>query len=332
MMEVTMHNASKQGDDNVGAMSADASRNPGSELHPDLQTLLKFYQEARANPPESMLHRPGLIGSPSFFGIAELQRHLANPLIQPNMIDMAFQGKKVPLEPACFYKTVQQKKLFFMDKRFIEEYLARGASVLLEGLDLLDPGINAFAARLDAGFSCALTNAEAFFSQQANEVYGGHLDTDDVLVIQLSGEKKWRLYNRQAPRMVNLVDLSPAQMGRQVAEFVLKPGDALYVRSGVPHKCETPGSHSLHISFDLCDRIPNINQTLEAGLARYREDCAPPYTPVAEVASRFAGLLQSDAFKAEMAQRTEALSRDAKVFRENIGNASQQGYLHRFMK
>ncbi len=327
-----MHNALKQGDRDSGAAGVDTPKGAAASLHPDLQKLLEFYQEARANPPESLLHRPGLLASPRFFGTADLQRHLGNPLIQPNMIDLAYQGKKIGLEPACFYKFVQQKKLLFVDKRFIEDYLRRGASILLEGLDLLDPGINAFAAALDAGFPCSLANAEAFFSQRANEVYGGHMDSDDVLVIQLSGEKKWRLYNRQAPRMVDLVDLSPAQMGRQVAEFVLKPGDALYVRSGVPHKCETPGSHSLHISFDLCDRIPNINQTLEAALSHYRAQCAPPYTAASDVAQTFGSLLQSDAFKAEMAQRTEALRRDANVFRENIGHATGMAYLDRYIK
>lgn len=327
-----MHNALKQDQHSAGASGAHLPVALPAVLHPDLQKLLEFYQEARAHPPEILLHRPGLITSPTFFGMADLQRHLSNPLIQPNMIDLAFQGKKVPLDPACFYKFVQQKKLFFMDKRFIEDYLSRGASVLLEGLDLLDPGINAFAAALDAGFPCALVNAEAFFSQHTSEVYGGHLDTDDVLVIQLSGEKKWRLYNRQNPRTVNLVDLTPAQMGRQIAEYVLRPGDALYVRSGVPHKCETPGSHSLHISFDLCDRIPNIDQMIELGLSHYRQDCAPPYTSAADVAQGFASLLQSESFKAEVAQRTEALRREVQVFRDSIGNASRRGYLERYVK
>jgi hypothetical protein len=327
-----MHNAIPGGPLSATSSAAVPAPAAGKVLHPDLQKLLQFYQEARANPPQDMLHRPGLISNPSFFGIADLQRHLANPLLPPSMVDLAFQGKKVPLDPACKFKFVQQKKLFFMDKRFIDDYLSRGASVLLEGLDLLDPGINAFAAALDAGFPCALINAEAFFSQHANEVYGGHLDTDDVLVIQLSGEKKWRVYERQRPRMVDLVDLNPAQMGRQIAEFVMRAGDALYLRSGVPHKCETPGSHSLHISIDLCDRIPNINQTLEAGLARYRQDCAPPYTPAADVAKGFAALLQSEGFQAEMAQRTEAMRREAQAFRESIGNASRQDYLHRFLK
>ncbi len=324
-----MQTALEQGDGNSGSAR---TRQAGLSLHPDLQKLVEFYQEARANPPEALLHRPGLLSSPSFFGVADLQRHLGNPLIHPTMVDLVFQGKKVGLDPACFYKFVQQKKLFFMDKRFIDDYLSRGASVLLEGLDILDPGINAFAAALDAGFPCALVNAEAFFSQQASEVYGGHLDSDDVLVIQLSGAKKWRLYNRQAPRMVDLVDLTPAQMGRQVAEFVLKPGDALYVRSGVPHKCETPGGHSLHISFDLCDRIPNVNQTLDAALSHYRAHCEPPYTSAADVAHTFGTLLQSDAFKAEMAQRTEVMRREAGVFRDNIGHSTGLPSLDRYIK
>jgi hypothetical protein len=299
-------------------------------LHPDLARLLEFYREARAHPPEALLHRAGVIPEPGFFTVASLQRHLNNPLLHPKMIDLVHQGRKIPLDQACFYKVVQTKQLFFMDKRFIEEYLQRGASILLEGLDLLDPEINAFAAALDAGLPCALVNAVAFFSQRANELYRGHIDTDDVLVIQLSGEKKWRLYAKQAPRRVNLNELTPEQMGTQIAEITMRPGDAMYVRCGVPHICETPASHSLHISFDLCDRVPNAQQICEMGLARYQEACRDPYTPADEVAKTFASLLQSEAFQAELNRRADGMLGEARVFREHIGGASRIDYLSRF--
>ena len=80
-----------------------------------------------------------------------------------------------------------------MDKRVLDGYLAQGASVVLEGLDILDAGINAFLAGLDAGFPLAFANCVAFFSQRGNEAYRGHFDADDVLVIHIAGEKRWRL-------------------------------------------------------------------------------------------------------------------------------------------
>ena len=77
--------------------------------------------------------------------------------------------------------------------------------------------------------------------KKGSEAYRGHFDTDDVLVIHLAGERKWRVHERQAPPRVDMSEMTPAQMGLLHAEFVLRPGDALYLRSGTPHRVETSG-------------------------------------------------------------------------------------------
>ena len=301
-----------------------------ASLHPDLNRLLEFYREQRASPPQAYAHRAGVAPNPSFFSVASLQRHLNNPLLHPDWLALIARGQQVPLESTYMYKVVQQKQLAFMDKSVIDEQLRRGASLVLEGLDILDADINAFAAGLDAGLPCSLVNAVAFFSQRGNEAYRGHLDTDDVLVIQVSGEKRWRLFARHSPRRTNMYDLSPEQMGKQIAEIVTRPGDALYMRSCVPHICDTLGSHSLHLSFDLADRTPPIDHTLLAGVERYLQDCADSYTPVPGVLDRFAALVLSPAFKAEMVKRTEQRRAEAVAFRARIGTATRVSALDRF--
>jgi len=299
-------------------------------LHPELATLLGFLREARADSAGPFRHRAGLIPNPTFFSVASLQRHLNNPLLHPDWAALVYRGQVVPLQQACFYKIVQTKKLLFIDKRFLDDYLARGASVVLEGLDLLDPAINAFLAQVDAALPCALANAVAFFSQRENEAYRGHIDQDDVLVIHVAGEKKWRLFAQQPSRQVNMNELTPEQMGRQIAEITMRPGDALYMRSCTPHICETPGSHSLHLSFDLADRTPTIESQLETALGRYRQASCNSYTPAGDVAQAFASILTSEEFAAEARRRTEALRTEARAFRDRIGGASGVRSLSRF--
>jgi len=292
-------------------------------LHPELQCLLDFYREQRANPPEAFAHRAGVVPKPSFFSVAVFQQLLNNPLLHPDWLEVASRGQKVPLEATYMFKIVQQKRLAFMDKSIIDEHLRRGAAVVLEGLDILDPQINAFAAGLDAQLPCSLVNAVAFFSQSNNEAYRGHLDTDDVLVVQIAGEKRWRIFARQPSRRTNMYNLPLEQMGRQLADFVLRPGDAIYLRTCTPHLCDTPGRFSLHLSFDLADRIPPIDQMLVAGVERYMEACADSYTPAPAVLDRFAAVLASPAFKAEMVRRTEQRRGEANAFRSRIGNATR---------
>ena len=64
---------------------------------------------------------------------------------------------------------------------------------VLEGLDILEPDINAFAASLDRAHAATFCNATAFYLQYGNEAYRGHLDTDDVLVIHVAGESVRRI-------------------------------------------------------------------------------------------------------------------------------------------
>jgi hypothetical protein len=304
---------------------------PGTTpLHPELEMLLEFLREARADSTGPFWHRAGLIPNPTFFSVASLQRHLNNPLLHPDWAALVYRGQVIPLQQACFYKIVQAKKLLFIDKRFLDDYLARGASVVLEGLDLLDPAINAFLAQVDAALPCALANAVAFFSQRGSEAYRGHVDQDDVLVIHVAGEKTWRLFAQQPPRRVNMNELTPEQMGRQIAEITLRPGDALYMRSCTPHICETPGSHSLHLSFDLADRTPTIESQLDAALGRYRQASCSSYSPAGDVAQAFASILTSEEFAAEAKRRTEALRTEARAFRDRIGGASGVRSLSRF--
>lgn len=299
-------------------------------LHPDLERLLAFLRAARADPPETFRHGPGVAPNPSFFSVESLQQHLNNPLLHPDWVALVFRGQVIPLQQACFYKIVQTKKLLFIDKRPMDDYLARGASVVLEGLDVLDPAINAFLAQVDATLPCALANGVAFFSQRENEAYRGHIDQDDVLVIHVCGEKKWRLFSLQPPRKVNMNELTPEQMGQQIAELTMRPGDALYMRSGIPHVCETTGSHSLHLSFDLADRTPTIESQIETALDRYRQASCASYTPADDVAKAFASILESGEFAADAARRTEALRTGARAFRERIGSASAIRSLSRF--
>jgi ribosomal protein L16 Arg81 hydroxylase len=82
-----------------------------------------------------------------------------------------------------------------------------------------------------------LSNCVAFFTQRENEAYGGHCDTDDVLVFQLEGRKTWQLFEAQQRRYLGVDDQSAEQLGPVKKEITMRPGDAMYVRAGVPHLC-----------------------------------------------------------------------------------------------
>jgi ribosomal protein L16 Arg81 hydroxylase len=260
-----------------------------------------------------------------------LQQHLNNPLLSLDWLQVTLKGQVVDLEGECLWKLVQRKKLMFIDKRKVQTAVQQGAAVVLEGLDILDPGINQLLAELEKLLPCALTNAEAFFSQRGNEAYTGHRDSDDVLVIQISGRKHWYLHRPQQRRYFGNAGLSKDQMGPVLAEIDMNPGDALYVRGGVPHRCTTPGDHSLHISIDLSDRTPNIEQITQLANEFYNHGSAAPNVPTGAVLDHYIELLQKPDLRSRLDAATQHTRGEAVKFRQRIGNSAGISALGKFI-
>ncbi len=291
------------------------------ELSPQLRQLRDFYYKTALKLPleQSMAHAPGLIDKPTFFTLEHLKQQLNNPLLMPGWFTLFWQGKQVDCKPALAHKVIQTAEVQFLNKAIIEEYLAHGASLVLEGLDILDAGINAMCGAIDTPHECVFSNAVAFFSQKANEAYRGHFDTDDVLVIQLAGSKKWRIHERQAPRRVGGSEMTSAQMGPLQAELTLRAGDALYLRSGTPHAVETPGDYSLHIAFDICDRNVNAETALHLLIQEYDKDATWAYTPTTGVVDKLVSLARTPSYHARLAELQAQQQANYKRARTAIG-------------
>lgn len=279
------------------------------ELSPVLRRIRDFYfKEALAAPPDvTHVHRPGVAADQQLFSLEHLRRHLNNPLLDVNYLNFFQAGKSVDLAEARLYKVVQRRKIEFVDRRVLQQHLAQGAACVLEGLDILETQVNELAAVLDRGHAATFSNATAFFSQRGNEAYRGHLDTDDVLVIHIAGEKRWRLYRRQPPRRVNLNEMTDAQMGPLDTQIVMRPGDVLYLRSFTPHRVDTLTPCSLHVSFDLCDRQPNVEMALQLLLQHYDRDASPPLAPPHATLDKLFTLSRTAQYGTELA---EMLARD----------------------
>jgi len=280
--------------------------------------LTAFLYQAMSKPEAAFTHQRNLVEPASYFSKNRLEELLSNPLLGPNWLQVSVKGKPLVIDEDNLWKVVQGKKLFFLDKKRITEAIAQGASIVLEGVDILDTHINSVCAEIDAQLPCALANCEAFYSQLGNEAYFGHRDSDDVLVIQIGGRKKWRIYQPQQRSYRGNSPLTEVQMGPLLAEVLMEPGDVLFVRAGVPHRCITPSSESLHLSFDLCDRTPNIEQITHAANQIYAESLAPMHTPATEVVLRYIDGLKSESFSRHLDTATREIREQIVQFRGRI--------------
>ncbi len=288
-----------------------------------LKSLKDFLGNSLQSDSPFVVHRE-LIQPSDVFSRQRLAELIGNPLLSPEWLQVVHQGQAVDLSQDYFWKLVQKRQLKFLDKSRLKAALDAKASLVLEGVDILDPNLHELVEVLDNLLPCALVHCDAFWSRGGvggNEAYGGHRDSDDVLVIQISGTKKWRIHEPQQRRYVGNSPLSEEQMGPLLLETVLNPGDVLYVRAGTPHRCNTPGDHSLHLSFDLNDRTPNIEQITHAANSIFKHALAPCHAPPTEVVTGYKKILDSDDFLSSLSRATEDFREEAKAFRRKIRGA-----------
>ena len=93
--------------------------------------------------------------------------------------------------------------------------------------------------------------------------FAPHSDCHDIFVLQIEGEKTWKVYNPQPGKKLNTRPLevgkvqdgapvlkAPEDTGEPIVDTTLRPGDALYVPRGFVHEAFTQtDSGSLHLTF-----------------------------------------------------------------------------------
>ncbi len=123
---------------------------------------------------------------------------------------------------------------------------------MVDAIDEIHPPIRAAAEALER-FIGTPAQANLYASWTEQEGFGRHWDDHDVVVVQQYGAKRWRLWapTRLAPTFRD-VESPEEPEGEPVADFVLHPGDVLYLPRGWWHSVTADqGTESLHLTFGL---------------------------------------------------------------------------------
>lgn len=172
--------------------------------------------------------------------------------------------------------------------------LRDGASLVLDSVEKIHPPVGVAAEGLER-FLGTSVQVNAYASWTEREGFGLHWDDHDVVVVQVHGSKRWRLYGstREAPTFRD-VETPEKPEGDPVADIVLTPGDVLYLPRGWWHAVTADqGTESLHLTFGLvshtgADLLHWVVDQLRSGLA-LRKDIP-----------RFASLPDQSDFLAEL--------------------------------
>ncbi|MGY1711636.1 cupin domain-containing protein [Geodermatophilus sp. SYSU D00758] len=134
---------------------------------------------------------------------------------------------------------------------------AEGSTVVLQGLHRLWPPLIEFADQLAADLGHP-TQVNAYVTPPSSRGFSPHYDVHDVFVLQVAGEKHWRIHEpvladplRTQPWNERAADVAAAAERAPVIDAVLRPGDALYLPRGYLHSAEALGRISAHLTVGV---------------------------------------------------------------------------------
>jgi ribosomal protein L16 Arg81 hydroxylase len=166
----------------------------------------------------------------------------------------------VPPQAYCRQRVDRSgQRQFVPDPQMVQQHLARGASMVLNEIETLVPGILAIINAFTDGLG-AKSSANAYISQQNHQAFDTHYDKTDVFALQVYGQKRWRVYEGQldAPvihaRFAGMPkDMVQRQRGKVQREFVMNTGDLLYLPRGRFHDALATDGPSIHLSFAVSE-------------------------------------------------------------------------------
>lgn len=136
----------------------------------------------------------------------------------------------------------------------VNQLHADGATVILSGLQERLPQLGRYCRALEAAMS-ARVQTNIYMTPGGNQGFNPHYDAHDVLVLQISGTKEWRIFG--TPVELPLGDQRferGMDVGEEVDRFVLEPGDTVYIPRGMAHDAVATDETSLHITTGLMFR------------------------------------------------------------------------------
>jgi hypothetical protein len=143
----------------------------------------------------------------------------------------------------------------------VRDWLRRGASMVLNDIDQLTPGLSAVAGALERGLG-GKVQANLYCSWKAHPGFGSHFDTHEVFALHIAGEKTWRIYQRHFEDPVNHPsfksfgqEFHDRHRGALTMEVAMRPGDLLYIPRGWYHDALATSAASLHVAFGLTTAI-----------------------------------------------------------------------------
>ncbi|KRE40479.1 hypothetical protein ASG74_15545 [Knoellia sp. Soil729] len=142
------------------------------------------------------------------------------------------------------------------DDRVLHEF-ASGATLVLQALHRTWAPIQEFSAEVAAALGHPV-QVNAYVTPPQSQGFADHYDVHDVFVLQIAGEKRWRVRPpvldaplRDQPWEQHRAAVEQAATAEPLLEATLSPGDCLYLPRGYLHAATALGGTSIHLTFGV---------------------------------------------------------------------------------
>jgi quercetin dioxygenase-like cupin family protein len=183
----------------------------------------------------------------SLFGVGDAEQLLASGLRRP-AFRLVRDGLTLP-DSACT-RPIRLGGRDLDDVADVERIASEvdgGATVVLQGLHRTHPRVAAFASALERTSGHPI-QVNAYLTPPSERGLARHTDAHDVLVLHVSGEKRWSVDG--------------------LGDLVLCPGDVLYIPAGVAHEASAAHAATLHLTVGV------LSVTMRQVVARLLTDVA----------------------------------------------------------
>jgi mannose-6-phosphate isomerase-like protein (cupin superfamily) len=213
---------------------------------------------------------------------------------------------KEPILPARYCQSALSRDGLQMqqpDPGKVKDFLRRGATLVANEIDHLNPGLTAFAQAMEQALF-GKVQGNLYVSSRRRQGFASHRDRHDVYAVHVEGTKTWYVYEGRAtvPIQHPFCDTTPSQdeqaKGRLLMEVKMEPGDLLYLPRGQYHDALADEGGAMHIAFGVTYPIGLDVLTLlyerAAAEPLFRTNLPRPGGPAAERAltERLAGLAE----------------------------------------
>ncbi|CAO1408049.1 unnamed protein product [Diamesa serratosioi] len=136
----------------------------------------------------------------------------------------------------------------------IWNFYSDGCSIRILNPQTFIPSVYKMNAKLQEYFHC-MVGTNVYLTPPSSQGFAPHYDDIEAFVLQLEGQKHWRVYK---PRSKNEIlprtsssNFEQGEIGQPVLDVVLEAGDMLYFPRGYIHQAVTDNEekHSLHITM-----------------------------------------------------------------------------------